>query len=46
MPATLTLNAKPAEATIPGGFKLVLTTARPIQKDRTDVSYHDGSARV
>ena len=32
---------KPAEATIPSGLKLVLTTARlALRKDQTNVSYH------
>lgn len=32
MLAPITLNEQPAEATTPGGFGFVLTTARPAQK--------------
>ena len=40
MPAISTLNAKAPPATTSEAFKLVLTTARPIQKDQTHVYYH------
>ena len=41
MSRPITLNEKPAEAMIPGGLKLVLTTARlALRKDQTHVNYH------
>ncbi len=47
MPATPTLNEKPAEATTPGGLEFFSTTLSLTPgKDRTHVSYHDDGARV
>ncbi len=41
LPPVTLINEQPAEATTPGGFGFVLTTARPDRKDRTHVQYHD-----
>ncbi len=45
MPAFLYSNEELAAATDHGELKLVLTTARPIQKDQTHVQYHNAPSQ-
>ncbi len=45
MPLPIISNEEPAAATDHGGLKLVLTTARPIQKDQTHVQYHNAPSQ-
>ena len=42
----VTINKKPAAATIRDGLNLVFSTTHPPRKDQVDVLYRDDGARV